>query len=71
MNNCARCGKFHHVQPGCAWKLVYGGGPVPTPERELTMCKSCTEKYGGFYPQSGIRPEFSCGIVERTTEDEG
>jgi hypothetical protein len=58
--NCDKCGKFHDRGAGSAWKMIYSG---PMPDREITRCKSCVDKYGSFEPQSGIRPECSCGII--------
>jgi hypothetical protein len=63
MSNCSTCGKFHNHGPGSAWKMVHSGYP-PTPDRELSRCLKCVEKYGPFNPQSGIKPEYSCGIVQ-------
>lgn len=61
MLNCHTCGRFHSGGPGSAWKLVHSGHP-PMPDREITRCRKCVEKVGPFVPQSGIRPECSCGV---------
>lgn len=61
--NCDRCGRFHDHGPGSAWRMVYSGAP-PTPDREITRCRRCVEQHGPFQPQFGIKPEYSCGIVE-------
>ena len=60
---CAECGRFMSVEAGCAWKMVYSGGPIPEPDREIFLCRECTGQYGGFAPQSGIKPEYSVGFV--------
>lgn len=64
MNHCDACGRFHVGGPGSAWKMIYSGGPIPEPDREITRCRSCVEKHGLFEPQSGIVPQFSCGLVQ-------
>jgi hypothetical protein len=61
--NCDKCGRFHDHGPGSAWKMVYSGGPIPMPDREITRCKKCVEKHGPFMPQLGIKPKYSCGVV--------
>lgn len=63
MPKCDCCGRFHACEPGSAWMIVYSGVPLQ-PDREITRCLRCVEKYGGFAPQPGIRPEHSCGIVK-------
>ena len=60
--NCDRCGRFHDHGPGSAWKMIYSGYP-PTPDREISRCKKCVETYGPFYPDLGIKPEYSCGLI--------
>jgi hypothetical protein len=62
MNHCDMCGKFHSGGEGSAWKMVYSGGPIPMPDREITRCKACVAKHGAFEPQYGIKPQYSCGI---------
>lgn len=57
--NCHDCGKF--CVP-VAWKMVYSGFP-PEPDREMVKCRPCFQENGPFIPQSGIRPEYSCGIL--------
>ncbi len=64
MPKCSDCGRFAKVETGCAWKMVYSGWPL-SPDRELFKCKRCTERNGQFTPQHGIKPEYSCGIVQR------
>lgn len=67
--NCHDCGRFMTVTPGAAWQMLYSGHP-PTPDREIFKCKSCVERNGPFLPQSGIRPECSCGLVARPSKEE-
>lgn len=65
---CDLCGRFHKCEPGSAWQMVYSLGCIPEPDHERTRCKRCVEKHGAFYPQLGIVPSYSCGIVtEKTT----
>ena len=60
---CHDCGRFMRTtKPGVAWKMVYSGYP-PGPDREIFRCVPCVEKFGTFIPQSGIKPEHSCGVV--------
>jgi hypothetical protein len=59
---CHDCGRFFRLQPGCAWQMVYSGGPIPDPDREIFRCLPCVERLGTFTPQHGIRPEYSCGV---------
>lgn len=61
---CHCCGKFFRLEPGCAWKMRYSGYP-PTPDEELYKCKRCVATDGPFTPQHGIKPEASCGLVNR------
>lgn len=61
MLNCECCGKFMVCKPGAAWRMIYSGHP-PTPDREIFRCARCVERHGPFEPQSGIRPEASCGV---------
>ena len=63
---CDDCGRFFSAALGYAWMLVYSGVP-PTPDREIFRCSNCIEKAGPYLPQSGIKPEYSCGIEEPTT----
>lgn len=63
MPNCDACGRFMRVIAGAAWKMLYSGHP-PTPDREVYRCKKCVDRLGPFLPQSGIRPEASCGVVK-------
>jgi len=65
--NCDCCGRFHDHGPGSACKMVYSGWP-PTPDREITRCRACVEKYGPFNPQSNIDPKYGCGIVTKKEE---
>lgn len=66
--NCCTCGRFTRVESGCSWKMVYDGGPIPTPSHELIQCLACTETHGPLSPQHGVRPEYSTGIVQQRTE---
>lgn len=61
MPNCECCGRFMSCKPGTAWKMVYSGSP-PMPDREIYRCLKCVAKHGPFTPQSGIKPEASCGL---------
>ena len=63
MPKCHECGRFMRVEPGCAWKMVYSGGPVPEPDREIYRCRRCVAALGGFTPQLGIVPAYSCGVA--------
>lgn len=63
MLNCSSCGQFFRYEPGVAWQMVYSGYPR-TPDREIYRCKRCVAVFGEFIPQSDIRPEYSCGIVQ-------
>jgi hypothetical protein len=63
MLKCHCCGRFMTYQSGAAWKMVYSGHP-PTPDCEIYKCKRCVEAEGPFEPQTGIRPEMSCGICQ-------
>ncbi len=60
---CYSCGRFFSFKNGYAWQLVYSGWPQ-TPDEEIYRCNTCVGKYGEFYPQHGIKPEFSCGYRE-------
>lgn len=62
--NCSCCGRFMRVEPGAAWRMVYSGWP-PSPDHEDYRCKRCVEKFGAFTPQSGIKPEASCGVFKQ------
>lgn len=62
MINCSGCGKFFDMAKPHAWKMVYGGAPIPSPDGEIYRCERCLEKLGPFEPQHGIRPEYSCGV---------
>lgn len=57
MPKCHDCGKF--CWP-VEWKMIYSGFP-PEPQEEIYKCAICVEKNGSFQPQSGIKPEASCG----------
>lgn len=70
MLNCDYCGRFHDHGPGSAWKMVYSGWP-PEPDREITRCRACVQKYGPFEAQHGILPECSCGIVGKSSRHDG
>lgn len=61
---CSTCGRFMVIEPGCAIKMLYSGYP-PTPDRELFRCRACVDKYGGFTPQHGIKPEYSAWVVKK------
>ncbi len=54
---CRDCGKF--CRP-VEWQMIYSGA-LPEPQEEIYKCASCAEKNGSFVPQSGIKPEHSCG----------
>lgn len=60
---CRSCGRLMKIEPGAAWMMIYDGAP-PTPHGEVHRCKSCVSALGPFKPQTGIRPEHSCGIYE-------
>lgn len=60
--NCSDCGRF--CRP-VAWKMIYSGGPIPMPDREIVKCSSCFTTNGAYRPQHGIKPEFSCGVIGR------
>ena len=64
IDKCDCCGRFHNCEIGSAWKMIYSGYP-PMPDREITCCVSCVNKYGKFQPQDGIKSEYSCGIVTK------
>lgn len=66
--NCQTCGKFFKASDGYAWRMVYSGYP-PTPDREVFRCRRCMDSLGGFEPQSGIRPECSCGVIQPERKD--
>ena len=70
-HKCHECGRFMTVQPGCAWKMVYSGGPIPMPDREIFRCADCTKRHGGFPCDAGIKPECSAGFVQRTIAESG
>ena len=57
MPKCHDCGKF--CRP-VEWQMIYSGA-LPEPQEEIYKCASCAEKNGSFVPQSGIKPEHSCG----------
>lgn len=59
---CSNCGCFMRIGSGCAWKMIYSGGAVPSPDREIWRCLKCTQEVGPFAPQLGIKPEYSCGV---------
>lgn len=61
---CQSCGKFMRVEPGCAWRMIYSGAPMPSPDREIFRCLKCTKEVGPFTPQLGIKPEYSCGVIQ-------
>lgn len=63
---CSDCGRFFSGAKKHAWKMVYGGAPIATPDREIYRCEKCLDKYGEFTPQHGIRPEYSCGLTTPT-----
>lgn len=66
MPRCTNCGRFCHP---VAWQMLYSGGPIPMPDEEIFRCRSCFERYGAFLPQSGIKPEFSCGVFATNGTD--
>jgi hypothetical protein len=57
---CHTCGKFCYP---VEWKMVYSG-VIPEPQEEIFLCASCVEKHGSFILQSGIKPEYSCGVIK-------
>jgi len=59
MPKCHDCGKF--CRP-VEWKMIYSG-VLLEPQEEIYKCAPCVKKHGSFYPQSGIKPECSCGIM--------
>lgn len=63
MPKCHDCGRFHKAGPGSAWKMVYYGYP-PQPDREITRCLRCVQEHGQFSPQTGIKPDSSCGVFQ-------
>lgn len=64
---CEHCGKF--CLP-VEWKMIYSG-PLKEPDREIYRCARCVELHGSFKPQSGIRPEYSCGKLATGERVEG
>jgi len=62
MPKCSRCGRFHSMGPGSAWKMVYSGANLE-PDHEITSCAKCVEKWGPFPSDPRIKPECSTGIV--------
>ena len=67
--NCHDCGRFMRVESGVAWKMVYSGGPIPDPDREIFRCLRCVGRLGEFTPQLGIVPEYSCGLIQEDMHD--
>jgi hypothetical protein len=64
---CCDCGRF--FSGTYAWKMVYSG-VLPEPYDEIYRCSRCLESKGPFVPQSGIRPEFSCGISRASMQEQ-
>ena len=67
MPKCHDCGKF--CRP-VEWQMIYSGA-LPEPQEEIYKCASCAEKNGSFVPQSGIKPEHSCGVLTHNAELSG
>ncbi len=65
MPKCHDCGKF--CRP-VEWQMIYSCA-LPEPQEEIYKCASCVEKNGSFVPQSGIKPEHSCGGRNRDYYD--
>jgi len=59
MPKCHDCGRFCHP---VEWKMIYSGA-LPEPQEEIYKCASCVERHGSFRPQTGIKPEHSCGSL--------
>lgn len=64
MPKCHDCGKF--CRP-VEWKMIYSGALLE-PQEEIYKCAPCVEKNGSFVPQTGIKPEHSCGKLPTTGE---
>lgn len=56
---CHDCGRF--CKP-VEWKMIYSGA-ILTPQEEIYKCARCVKKNGSFVPQSGVKPEYSCGVL--------
>jgi len=67
MPKCHDCGKF--CRP-VEWKMIYSG-VLLEPQEEIYKCAPCVKKHGSFYPQSGIKPECSCGIMTHNAKVSG
>lgn len=67
MPKCHDCGKF--CRP-VEWQMIYSCA-LPEPQEEIYKCASCVEKNGSFVPQSGIKPEHSCGGLTHSAELNG
>lgn len=67
MPKCHDCGKF--CRP-VEWQMIYSCA-LPEPQEEIYKCASCVEKNGSFVPQSGIKPEHSCGGLTHNVEVSG
>ncbi len=52
------------------WQMIYSCA-LPEPQEEIYKCASCVEKNGSFVPQSGIKPEHSCGGLTHSAELNG
>lgn len=59
---CDTCHRWFRATGEYAWKMIYTGTP-PEPFGEVYRCPTCLKEHGPFSPQSGIKPEFSCGTV--------
>lgn len=65
---CHECGRFMRIEVGCAWQMLYTSEPMPVPDEEIYRCKKCTQSHGGFEPQSGIVPKYSCGFIQEQSQ---
>lgn len=67
MPKCHDCGKFCHP---VEWKMIYSGALLE-PQEEIYKCAPCVEKHGSFKPQTGIKPEHSCGLLTHNEHNSG
>lgn len=57
---CRACGRFFRITSEAEWMMFYSGFPL-LPNKVIYRCGPCVKKFGGFSPQLGIIPSFSCG----------